>query len=85
MNASIIQQIDLQIARLLKAKSYLTDNNEPWPAGRAKTTRERAMTRVAGAKRPKRKMSAEGRARIAAAQKARWAKQRRIKARKSAR
>jgi hypothetical protein len=67
----IIQTIDAEIARLEKARELLNGHvNTPTkrvrPSGSTVTTRTTAK--------PRRKMSAEGRARIAAAQKARWAK-----------
>jgi hypothetical protein len=64
----IIQTIDAEIARLEKARTLLNGNTSP-----AKRGRPSGSTLTATAK-PRRKMSAEGRARIAAAQKARWAK-----------
>jgi hypothetical protein len=60
---SIIAQIDKQIALLQSAKSILLGTEPKAKAGRPKVSK----------KAPKRTMSAEGRARIAAAQKARWA------------
>jgi hypothetical protein len=65
----IIQTIDAEIARLERARGLLNGHTAPVKRGRpissnATTTR----------KPPRRKISAEGRARIAAAQKARWAK-----------
>jgi len=76
MTTSIIREIDLQIARLQKAKSYLEDSNERRPVGRPTTTGQKAKTEPVALKGAKRTMSAEGKARIAAAQKARWAKAR---------
>jgi hypothetical protein len=65
----IIQTIDAEIARLEKARALL-NGNATSPARRGRPS---GSTVIARAK-PRRKMSAEGRARIAAAQKARWAK-----------
>lgn len=70
----IIQTIDAEIARLEKAKALL-DGNTTSPARRGRPS---GSTVTAKAK-PRRKMSAEGRARIAAAQKARWARAKKAK------
>jgi hypothetical protein len=59
----VIAAIDAEIAQLLKAKKLLTHGL--------------TSQRMANTKRAKRKLSPEGRARIAAAQRARWAKQKR--------
>jgi hypothetical protein len=65
----IIQTIDAEIARLEKARSLLNgDTTSPTKRGRPPGSSVTARAK------PRRKMSAEGRARIAAAQKARWAK-----------
>jgi hypothetical protein len=55
----IVQAIDAEIMRLEQVRALLTDQAAPLKRG---------------ATRKRRKVSAEGRARIAAAQKARWAK-----------
>jgi hypothetical protein len=65
---AIIQTIDAEIARLEKARALLNGNT----TSPEKRTRPFGSTPPAKGKR--RKISAEGRARIAAAQKARWAK-----------
>jgi hypothetical protein len=68
----IIAELDTEIARLQEVKSILSAGT-PTPAktnrghNKAKTTPIRITAK-------KRSMSPEGRARIAAAQKARWAK-----------
>jgi hypothetical protein len=62
----IIEQIDAEIKRLQQAKSLLVGATTKRGPGRP------AKTSVAAPK--KRQMSPEGRARIAAAQKARWVK-----------
>jgi hypothetical protein len=60
--------IDAKIARLLQVKAILTaEKTKPEP-GRASSKPAKKAARTM-----KRTMSAEGRARIAAAQKARWA------------
>jgi hypothetical protein len=61
----ILATIDAELARLEQVRVLLTEN--PAPLKRGKSSRE-------GGSPKRRKMSAEGRARIAAAQKARWAK-----------
>jgi hypothetical protein len=65
----ILQAIDAEIDRLAKAPALLTDHTPPLKRGVAKGSD--APTRK------RRKMSPEGQARIAAAQKARWAKAKR--------
>jgi hypothetical protein len=67
----IIQFIDAEIARLEQAKAIL--NGQP----RQKRGRPSSKGTPETAKPVRRRMSPEGRARIAAAQKARWAKARR--------
>ena len=68
MNVStILEQIDEEISRLKQARALLTDVPIKNPVGRPK----KDLTVVV--LRKKRKLSAAGKARIAAAQKARWA------------
>jgi hypothetical protein len=64
--AGIVAEIDLEIARLEKAKALIAGQTAPSKRGRPPATQPKTAA--------KRTMSAEGRARIAAAQKARWAK-----------
>ena len=70
--SEIIQTIDAEIARLEKARALL-DGHVSAPAKRGRPV----SSKVTATAKPRRKMSAEGRARIAAAQKARWAKAKR--------
>jgi hypothetical protein len=65
----IIQFIEAQIARLEQAKAVLNGRTTPVKRGRPFGSKAPPT-----AKPVRRKMSAEGRARIVAAQKARWAK-----------
>jgi len=67
----IIVQIDKEITHLTKAKEALTGVPTKRGPGRPRLA---TATKPIAKKKAKRKMSAEGRARIAAAQKARWAK-----------
>jgi hypothetical protein len=60
----VVQAIDAEIDRLSKARALLTDHTAP-------------LKRGAAPGRKRSKMSAEGRASIAAAQRARWAKAKR--------
>ena len=60
---AVLEDIEAEISRLEKARALLTEHKEPLKRGRPPKKR--------------RTMSAEGRARIAAAQKKRWAKARR--------
>jgi hypothetical protein len=66
----IIQKIDAEIARLEKARALLNGH----VGSAAKRGRPVSSKLTAVSKPARRKISAEGRARIAAAQKARWAK-----------
>jgi hypothetical protein len=67
----ILSQIDKEIAKLTKVREALTGIPTKRGPGRPRLS---AVAKPATKKKAKRKMSAEGRARIAAAQKARWAK-----------
>ena len=69
---SIIEEIDAEISRLLQAKVILSSTATNRGPGRPKATN--AVSKPIPAKLAKRVMGAEGRAKIAAAQKARWAK-----------
>lgn len=79
--ASILEAIDQQISDLQRVRGLLSAG--PLVGGKRRgrppgSTKVKTISAHAGvpAKRKKRKMSAEGRARIVAAQKARWAKSR---------
>jgi hypothetical protein len=75
--AGIVAEIDLEIGRLEKAKALLVGQTAPPKRGRPPAAKKSAATSFAfgtNTAAPKRIMSPEGRARIAAAQKARWAK-----------
>jgi hypothetical protein len=76
--SDIIVVIDSEIAKLVQAKALLTGTSEVEEPvkrrGRPKGVSNHAITvSTAKAKTPTRKLSDEGKARIAAAQKARWA------------
>jgi hypothetical protein len=64
--AALVAEIDAEIARLEKAKALMSGQTAPSKRGRRPVTKSKTTA--------KRTMSAEVRARIAAAQKARWAK-----------
>ncbi|HWH60453.1 MAG TPA: hypothetical protein VN682_22695 [Terriglobales bacterium] len=68
---SILAGIDEEIARLSQARQLLTGTSTKRGPGRPKLN---GAPVAAPKQRKRRRMSAEGRARIAAAQKARWAK-----------
>jgi hypothetical protein len=71
--AEIIQTIDAEIARLEQARELLNGHvGVPVKRGRTASPATATITRP----RKRKMISAEGRARIAAAQKARWAKTR---------
>lgn len=67
---NIISQIDAEISRLQQAKTILAGISTSKLVGRTSGHKQEAIT----AKPAKRVMSAEGKAKIAKAQKARWAK-----------
>jgi hypothetical protein len=71
--AEIIQSIDAEIARLEQARELLNDHvGAPLKRGQTASPTTATITRP----RKRKMISAEGRAKIAAAQKARWAKMR---------
>jgi hypothetical protein len=72
---SIIQEIDSEISRLEQAKAILSETTVKRSPGRPKRTQP--VIKTVAVEPTKRVMSAEGRAKIAAAQKLRWAKSRR--------
>jgi hypothetical protein len=80
MMENVIREIDAQIARLQQARAALTGMSST--SGRRGPGRPKATVSVSASvapapkngRRKRRGMSPEGRARIAAAQKARWAK-----------
>jgi hypothetical protein len=69
----ILAEIDQEIARLTQARALLTDGI----VVKRGPGRPKAGTTVVKPSKKKRNLSPEGRKRIAAAQKARWAAQRR--------
>jgi hypothetical protein len=74
---AIIELIDAEISRLQQAKALLsgaTATTTKRAAGRPKSVVVARILSISRAKAVKRVMSAEGKARIAEAQKARWAK-----------
>jgi hypothetical protein len=73
--ASIIQEIDAEISRLEHAKAILSGTAIKRSPGRPKRTE--AVLKTVAVEPTKRVLSVEARARIAAAQKLRWAKSRR--------
>lgn len=72
----ILSALDQEIARLRSVRDLLADSELPAKRrGRPKgSTNKEASSSAPGGVRKKRTMSAEGKARIAAAQRARWAK-----------
>jgi hypothetical protein len=66
--SEILQTIDAEIARLERARALLNGHTAPVKRGRPTSSTGITTTK------PRRKMSPEARAKIAAAQKARWAK-----------
>ena len=72
----IIQHIDAEISRLTQARNLLANAARPVARSLAMAVLAPPKPRGPGKKRT---ISAEGRARIAAAQKRRWAKQRAAK------
>jgi hypothetical protein len=72
--ASIIQEIDLEISSLVQVKAILSGTTIKRSPGRPK--QPQALAKTVAVEPTKRGMSAEGRAKVAAAQKLRWAKSR---------
>ena len=83
---ALIAALDEEIARLRQARELIGGTTEVKRRGRPKgstnksagtsaPSKAKATRAAAGGARPRRQMSAEGKARIAAAQKARWAAQ----------
>jgi hypothetical protein len=70
----ILAELDSEIIRLQEAKSILTGTVYKHQAGSSKTPPEVKTLRAASSAMKKHKISPEERARIAAAQKKRWAK-----------
>ena len=73
----ILSEIDAEISRLQQAKALLGEGSSSGPVAKRKPGRpplSASQHSVAKPKTKRRMMSAEGRAKIAAAQKARWAK-----------
>jgi hypothetical protein len=75
--ASILAQIDAEILKLQEAKALLNGAVSKKGPGRPKKSVAVAVAAPAKAKTAKRVLSPEAKARIAAAQQARWAKVRR--------
>jgi hypothetical protein len=67
---SIISEIDAEIARLEQVKALLANGDKP--------TARKAAKKANGKQTKKRKMSPEGRKRIATAQRKRWAQTRKL-------
>jgi hypothetical protein len=78
----IIEQIDAEIAKLQQAKGLLLGADSPIKRGAGRPNKKATVATILAVKPTKHGLSPEGRARIAAAAKARWAKVR--KAKKSA-
>jgi hypothetical protein len=75
----IIEQIDEEIAKLQQAKGLLLGIDSPVKLGAGRPKKEATVSRIIAVKPTKHGISPEGRARIAAASKARWAKARKAK------
>ena len=73
--ASLISSIDAEIAKLHQARALLSGAATPAAKKRGRPAKAAGAVKVVAAKpvKKKRKLSPEGRARIAAAAKARWA------------
>lgn len=69
----LIAAIDAEIERLARVKKILSDSSGTTQNRRG---RPKNVAALAATSKPKRRLSAEARAKIAAAQKARWAKAR---------
>src|ERR1700680_2048618 len=78
----IIGQIDAEIVKLQQAKGLLLGDDSSVKRSPGRPNKKATVSRIVAVKLAKHGLSPEGRARIAAAAKARWAKAR--KAKKSA-
>jgi hypothetical protein len=78
----IIEQIDAEIAKLQQAKGLLLGDDSPIKHCAGRPKKEATVSRIIAVKPTNHGLRPEGRARIAAAAKARWARAR--KAKKSA-
>jgi hypothetical protein len=78
----IIEQIDTEISKLQQAKGLLLDTDSPIKRSPGRPKKKATVARILAVKPAKHGLSPEGRARLVAALKARWAKAR--KAKKSA-
>jgi len=74
--ATIVEHLDAEISRLQQVRALLTDGDLRKGPGRPKASD--AISKPVADKLTKRVMSAEGKKRIALAQKARWAKVRKV-------
>jgi hypothetical protein len=72
----IIQQIDGEISKLQQAKGLLLGTDSPVKKSPGRSKKKATVARIPAVKPTKRVMSPEGRARLVAAVKARWAKAR---------
>ena len=74
MMNDILNQIDLEIERLQQARKLLSGTSDATSTGKRRGRPKGSFNKPAAPDKPaKRKMSPEGKAKIAAAQKARWA------------
>ncbi len=80
-NQTIIDQIDAEIARLQQVRTLLLGTTIPAKRGRGENQLF-ALSSPSRSVKKKRNLTPEGRARIAAAVKKRWAKQKAAKAKK---
>jgi hypothetical protein len=78
----IIEQIDAEISKLQQAKGLLLDTDSPIKRSPGRPKKKARVARILAVKPAKHGLSPEGRARLVAAVKARWAKAK--KAKKSA-
>lgn len=69
----LVSEIDMEIARLQQARALLTGVSGKRGPGRPKTVAGRSVAPVAKAGKRKRRLSPEGRKRIADAMRKRWA------------
>jgi hypothetical protein len=70
----IIEQIDAEISKLQQAKGLLLDTDSPIKRSPGRPKKKATVARILAVKPAKHGLSPEGRARLVAAVKARWAK-----------
>jgi hypothetical protein len=75
-----LRELDQERAAILSAFPQLRSGDSPFPRRRGRAKSEKAELGLSARKRKRKKMSKQAREKIAAAQRARWARQKKAKA-----